>query len=96
MTARLFGDLYAAEHSRHFTDTRFLREPLDAGKSSAILDFFFHFKMGVRQRGDLRQVRHANYLMVRRYLLEFFTDDFGDPPANTGVDLVKEQSYNFV
>ena len=47
--------------------------------------------MAVGVAGDLRQVRDAQHLMVRRELAELVADDRAEPAADVGVDLVEHQ-----
>ena len=61
----------------------------DPREGPPFLDFFLHDEMGVGHGGDLRQMGHADHLMVRGHLFELFTDDFRHPAADAGIDFVE-------
>ena len=84
MLERLLGDLDAAEHARQFADPLVLGQLFDARERAPFLDRFLNDEVSVRHSGNLRQMRDAEHLMVRRDLLQFFPDDLRHSPANTG------------
>jgi hypothetical protein len=69
VAASLLGDFDAAEHARHFVHPLSVQEPLDPGEGSPFLDIFLDDEVSVGQGGDLRQMSHADDLMVRCHLL---------------------------
>ena len=89
MFARLFGDLYPTEHARDLADAFLVREFLYPSEGSPFFDFLLHHVVAVGHRGDLGQVGDADDLVVSRYLLQFFADNFGDPSTNATVDLIE-------
>src|SRR6266542_145700 len=92
--ARLLGNFDTAEHARDLVDSLAVRESLNSGEGSAFLDFLLDDEVSVSDGGDLRQVGHADHLMVDCHLFEFFTNDFGDSPSNSRIHLIEEQCRN--
>ena len=86
----LVGDLGATQHPRDFVGAlgRFELTNDATGRATALL--LLDMKMAIRERGNLRQMRDAQYLMIFREFLQLAADDLRDLAADAGVDLVED------
>src|SRR5439155_10337984 len=66
--SRLLGNFDTAEHARDLVDSLAVRESLNSSEGSAFLDFLLDDEVSVSDGGDLRQVSHADHLMVDCHL----------------------------
>src|SRR6476661_2982069 len=89
MRQRLARDLDAAEHARDLVAPRVAVEIFDAHLRRIPAARLHDAKVSMPERGNLRQVRHAEHLALRTKIAELAPNDFGDRAADAGIDFVE-------
>ena len=85
------GHILTTRHSREFIDAEIALHPLDLGSSPSLPGLFTDDEVAIREGGDLRQMRNAEDLMLRRQFSQHSTHALCDRAADAGVDLIEHQ-----
>ena len=91
MPDRCFGKGGSAEHASHFFGALVVAKETDRGSGAALLLVLLDQEMLVGERGDLRQVRHAEDLLGAGERLELLTHGFGGSASDADVDFVEDE-----
>src|SRR5262249_5265964 len=90
MRPRARRDLQASRHSGNFFAALGLIEALDRRLDAAVALGLLDAEVAVGERGDLRQVRHADDLPAVGDAADLLPDHLGGGAADAGVDLVED------
>ena len=88
------GDLLASQHAGNFFGAVFFIQRLDGCQGSAVADMLGNAEMMLTKFRNLRQVGNTYNLVVAGKFGQFAAHHFSRAAADTGIDLIKHNSFN--
>ena len=92
MFAGRLGDIDAAEHASDFLDSLITLQRRDLGVRGLRALYFLNLEVLLAERGDLRQVSHAEDLGVSTQRGELAPDDFRDGATDACIHFIKDHA----
>lgn len=89
MRPGLFCYFQAAQHPCNFFYAFIFIEIDDLCQGGLRMCGFIHLQMMMALGRNLGQVRHTKYLVVAGKTMQKFSDDFGNPATDTGINFIK-------
>lgn len=87
------GHTFTSRHPGEFVHAEIALHPLDPGPGTTAPDLLADDEVAVRKGGNLRQMRNAENLVLRRQFGEHSTHAFRDRTANARIDLIEDDHH---